>query len=558
MALALNSGQSLQALRQASTLVQGLSRRQKITMVAAVAGVVLAVVILVRVMAKPADASLYTGLQPADAQQVAAQLAALNIPYTLSADGASISVPAPDLDRARLQMAAQGLPHSGQLGFELFDKTNWSGSDFAEQVNYQRALEGELERTIETIQGVQTARVTLTMAHDSLFTAEERPAKGAVLLQLRGASLAPNMVSAIQHLVASSVENLSPANVAVMDSSGDLAVDGSGGAQGPSRLEHTLSQKIIATLAPIVGAAHVRASVSVALDPTSSDATQETYDPAGSAVLSSTRTSAGNPGTLVPAGVPGTTSNLPKVQAPGTNFQAQLGLSGGQGQESESATYAVSRSVDHVVRPAGTIQRMTAAVLVDDATATVTRNGHPASVPQPRSPQEMQQLQSLAAAAIGLNPTRGDVLTISNLAFAAPPPPVPAAPAPRSLPLSMPTMLRWLALAACLLLLGGLLIGRGMRSRKPAAASRAAAAQLSPGSELAAPNAAAAPPISNVNLENLNITEMLGANPDDTPPEVRQVLQLKDRVVERVRRDPAIAGRLVQVWMSKSRREERA
>lgn len=563
MALTLNSIQSLQSLRQAGTLVQGMNTRQKLVLAGSVLAVVVGLGLFVHFMSKPPDSVLYSGLSTGDEQQVASALAMLGVPYDLSADGASISVPQDQLDHARLGLAAQGLPHSGQLGFELFDKTNWSGSDFAEQVNYQRALEGELERTIETISDVRSARVHITMAHDSLFTSEERQAKAAVVLGLRDGTLAPTMVTAIQHLVASAVEHLDPKDVSILDSNGDIALAGNGEGLGQARLENQLSAKIVATLAPIVGAQHVRASVAVAYDPTSADNTQETYDPSSSAVLTSQRTIEGGGGESIPAGVPGTTSNLPPAQAAGTNFKAQLGLSGPQGQQSDSQTFAVSRTLNHTIRPAGTLQRITAAVVVDDASLTVVQKGHPQTVRQPRTQAEMQQFQNLAAAAIGLDPARGDELTVSNLPFNAPgadAEPAPAAPPTTLSPvfryLRLPLGGKWIAVGLGMLLLGGLMLGR-MR-RQPAAvpaAAQEAAAQIGTGAELA-PTTAAAPPEVRRETEMLNMTELLAADPEVTPPEVRQVLLLKERITDRVRRDPAIASRLVQVWMSK-RREDR-
>ncbi|HUX65945.1 MAG TPA: flagellar basal-body MS-ring/collar protein FliF [Terriglobales bacterium] len=567
MALSLNSANSLQSLRQAGTLVQGMSLRQKLILAGSTLAVVAAIGLFVYYMNPAPDSVLYSGLAPADAQQVTGALASLGVPYQLSPDDTSVSVPPDQLDRARLALAAQGLPHTGQLGFELFDKTNWSGSDFAEQVNYQRALEGELERTIETIQDVSSARVHITMAHDSLFTADERQAKAAVVLSLRDGNLQPNMVTAIQHLVASSVEHLSPARVSILDSNGDIALAGSGTLLSQARLEDQLSAKIVSTLAPIVGAQHVRASVNVAYDPTSADDTQETYDPTSSAVLTSQRSVEGGTATTAAAGVPGTTSNLPKAQAPGTNLNAELGLSSSPRQQSDSQTFAVSRTLDHTIRPAGTLQRITAAVVVDDSSQTVTQNGKTQTVRQPRSPAEMQQLQSLVAAAIGLDPARGDALTVTNLPFTAPAPlAAPSAPAPLATGnrfLRLPIGGKWIAVGVAGLLLVGLLFGR-MRRRPQAApapqaaalAAAAAAAQLPPGAELAVASPAGPPEVRR-EAEMLNMTELLAADPEITPPEVKQVLQLKARVAERVRREPAIASRLIQVWMSK-RREERA
>ncbi|MGH9483743.1 MAG: flagellar basal-body MS-ring/collar protein FliF, partial [Terriglobales bacterium] len=326
MANTANPGQSLVSLRQAGTqmgsMMGSMNSRQRLIVAGGVIGVLALLAWMVLRANQPNYTVLYSGLQASDIQQVSAKLGALAIPYQTGPNGASISVPAKQLARARMVLATAGLPHSGQQSFALFDKTNWSGSDFAEQVNYQRALEGDLERTIETMRDVRTARVQITQAHDSLFTTEERPAKAAVMVSLQDGELRPELVDSIRHLVAGAVDHLSPANVAVMDANGQIAL--STGQQTQSKLESDLQAKIIATLAPVVGAAHVRASVAVTYDPTAADDTQETYDPAASAVVSS-NTSRTGPTVIAPAnGVPGTTSNLPTAQAPGTNFKAQL------------------------------------------------------------------------------------------------------------------------------------------------------------------------------------------------------------------------------------------
>lgn len=552
-------GQSLLSLRQAGaqvgSMMGSMNPRQRLIVAGGVIGVLVLLAMLILRANQPRYTVLYANLQPNDAQQVTAKLDMLAIPYQTGVNGASISVPEAQLSRARLALAAAGLPHSNQQGFELFDKTNWSGSDFAEQVNYQRALEGQLERTIESMDDVRTAQVQITQAHDSLFTTEERPAKAAVVVNLRDGELRASLVSAIRHLVAGAVDHLAAQDVSVMDARGQVAL--SSGQQTQSKLESDLQAKIIATLAPIVGAAHVHASVAVAYDPTASDQTQETYNPAASAVVSSNVSRTG-PAVVAPAsGVPGTTSNLPTAQAPGTNFKAQLGLSGPQGQETQSQTFAVSRDVTHTTRAAGSIQRLTAAVVVDDATRTQTQGKKSISVDVPRSPAEMQQLQALAAAAIGLNPARGDVLTISNLPFYTPSaspaaPSQPAAPVPWSDRLPVP--LSWIAAALGALLLVVLALAMTLRGHPPAAQAPAPSAQLGVGEAMAPatphdPATQAAPP--EVEHEVLNMTELLEADPDATPPEVAHVLQLKERLSERVRREPAIAGRLIQGWMNK-------
>src|SRR5713226_2082046 len=152
---------------------------------------------------------LFSGLDGKDVQQVSQELAAAGIPYETTADGSGIQVPAEMLDKARMEVAAKGMPQTGRLGFELFDKPNWVGSEFDERVNYQRALEGELEHTIGTLGVVKSARVHLVLPQQSLFSGEQRMAKASVVLKLKRASMNPEEADAIRSLVAGSVENLS-------------------------------------------------------------------------------------------------------------------------------------------------------------------------------------------------------------------------------------------------------------------------------------------------------------------------------------------------------------
>ena len=163
---------------------------------------------------------LFSGLDGKDTQQVSQELAAAGIPYELTTDGTGIQVPADMVDKARMEVAAKGMPQTGRLGFELFDKPNWVGSEFDERVNYQRAMEGELEHTIETISAVRSARVHLVLPQPSLFTSEEKAAKASVVLKLKRGSVDPDQADAIRSLVAGSVENLSPDQVTLVDADG--------------------------------------------------------------------------------------------------------------------------------------------------------------------------------------------------------------------------------------------------------------------------------------------------------------------------------------------------
>ena len=241
--------------------------------------------------------TLYAGLDPDDARQTGLTLTQAQIPFDVGSNGTAILVPAAQLDKARLATAAKGGVKSGRMGFELFDKPNWVGSEFDEQVNYQRALEGELEHTVGTLSDIESARVHLVLTHDSLFREEERPAKASVVLKLRHGSLAEGEADAIRNLVASAVDGLNPDRVVLVDASGRLPL----GPRTPEALqlaaEQALEEKVVSTLEPITGAGNVRASVTLDYDQAATEETQETYDPNQTATLSMQRTeqSSGQP-----------------------------------------------------------------------------------------------------------------------------------------------------------------------------------------------------------------------------------------------------------------------
>ncbi len=192
---------------------------------AMVAGVLVVALMggMIWLMARPDWRTLYTGLEPDDARQIGQVLAQAQISFEPTPDGTGIRVPAAMLDKARLAAAAKGGVKSGRLGFEIFDKPNWVGSEFDEQVNYQRALEGELEHTVGTLADVESARVHLVLPHDSLFRDQERPAKASVVIKLRHRSLADGEAEAIRNLVASAVDGLTPDHVVLVDAGGQVA-----------------------------------------------------------------------------------------------------------------------------------------------------------------------------------------------------------------------------------------------------------------------------------------------------------------------------------------------
>jgi len=201
---------------QLKEMAAGLSGKQRAILLGGALLTAALLIVFVKLIGKPEMKPLYTNMEPADAQALAARLSEKRIPNEISTDGKTVSVPADQLDAARLEMASREMPRSGRLGFELFDKLSWGQTEFDEKVNYQRALEGELERTIQTLKDVESVRVHLVMPADSLFLDRERSAKASVILNLRG-RMNPEMQLAIARLVSGAVDRLSPESVTVID-----------------------------------------------------------------------------------------------------------------------------------------------------------------------------------------------------------------------------------------------------------------------------------------------------------------------------------------------------
>jgi len=384
----------------------------------------------VHLLATPNYKPLYKDLDPSDAQALAAQLDSQKIPHQISPDGKTVSVPEDKLDSARMQTASQGQPHSGRMGFELFDKMSWGQTEFDEKVAYQRALEGELERTIQTLSGVEKARVHIVLPTDSVFLDRQRSAKAAVILKLRRNGLSKDAVTAIAHLVSGAVDELQPEDVSIIDADSERSLGlGHEGPGNDEDEEARLSERLINTLEPVVGANAIRASVNVDHDRGSTDESDEKYDPNVSALLSMQRTEDVSGGTAIPAGVPGTTTNLPTpkpakpASASGTQNSsaaaqpASTTQSGMQSSKTESAQYGVNRSVVHTVTPAGRVQRITVALLVDDAVIKTVNKGKVTVTRQKRSQDELNKIQELAEAAIGFDAKRGDTISVQNLSF---------------------------------------------------------------------------------------------------------------------------------------------
>jgi len=440
-------------MNQILRLIGNLTLRQRVTIVAAAAAVVAGLIMFSRWSHERDFRPLYTSLSPEDGGAVVAKLKETGVEYRLSENGTTVMVPSARAAELRLQMAAAGLPKSGRMGFELFDKTNFGATDFTEQVNFRRALEGELERSMMALSEVEQARVHITFPKESIFLEARQPAKSSVLLKLRpGAKLSPANVLAVTHLVASAVDGLAPEAVSVLDMQGNLLnrprrgleADGTGSSEGfleyKRSLEKDLVAKIGAALEPLLGPEGFRASATVDCDFTAGEQTEETFDPARSVMVSQQRTEDIS-GAALASGMPGTASNLPRpISRPGS------GTSGGVARRTENIAYQSSRTTRHLRLPQGTLKRMSLAVLVDHTVRWEGAGAKTRRIVEPASPEKLKAVHDLVAAATGFTPDRGDLLTVENQPFEStlswePPAATPVAGPPADRPLPLPAWL---------------------------------------------------------------------------------------------------------------------
>lgn len=477
--------------------------------------------------------TLYAGMDSDDARQTAQVLVQAGIPFEPTPDGTAIRVPAAQLDKARLATAAKGAVKSGRLGFELFDKPNWVGSEFDEQVNYQRALEGELEHTVGSLADVQSARVHLVLPHDSLFRDQERPAKASVVIKLRHRSLADGEADAIRNLVASAVDGLAPDRVVLVDANGHLPLGPKTAEALQLSAEQLLEEKLVATLEPVTGPGNVRVSVTLDYDDQTTDVTQESYDPDKTVTLSMQRTEQTSGAQPVAAGVPGTASNAPNTHALPVYPQQ---VTAPQSAKTESGTYGASKTLRHTLQNPGRVRRMTAAIVVNDRLMQAASRGK-AALWQARSPDELQNLTLLAQAAVGYDASRGDMLTVKDLAFEGNRTQA-AVPLPRQLLAEAegsPVLVKYLTLLIGLLLVLAFGIRPALRRIGGASSTRVAGNK---GGVKELPGAASAA-----------FAELKPAEPAEVDPARQRNRDIFQQVAERLKREPTQSSRLLQSWI---------
>jgi flagellar M-ring protein FliF len=402
------------------------------TQLATIAGAFVVVVAIVAGSAwwlnTPDYALLFSEMDSESAAQVVTRLKSMKVQYRIDPGGGAIRVPSDQVDELRMEFSSQGMPSSGRIGFEIFDRTAFGATEFLEKVNYRRALEGEIARTIATLSEVSNARVHIAMGKDSLF-GEPRPAKASVVLKLRGQrQLSASAISGISNMVAASVEGLGPESVVILDSFGRPLARPQADANDPlgaaqldrqQRLERDLSTKVIALLEPVVGAERVRVNVALKLNPNTSEETEEKFDP-NTVIRSVQRTSdiANTPGGI--GAVAGARSNLPPQPADPKTPQVVV-PGAGTARTAETTNYEVSKTTRRVLQPPGDVARLSVAVILDDDhVQKKEQDGTVSTVRQPRKTEEIQKIQALVAAAVGLDTERGDLLTVENVSFDEP------------------------------------------------------------------------------------------------------------------------------------------
>jgi flagellar M-ring protein FliF len=375
------------------------------------------------VIAEPPMAILYSGLEPREAGAVAAKLDATNVPYEQRGDGGTILIPADQVSRIRMQLATEGLPSAG-VGYEIFDKSDTFGtSAFVQNVNRLRALEGELARTIRSIESIESARVHLVIPERQVFAQANQTPSASVVLKTR-VRLGNGQVSAVQHLVASAVAGLAPNDVAIVDERGELLAGRNGETQDDialaqedraSAFEERMRQRVENIVASVVGPGRTRVQVAADMDFNRLTETSESFDP-DSRVIRSSQTveqNSSEQGARTAAAV-SVGTQLPGAAQP---VQTDTGPNSASTRNEETINYEISKSTKTLVQDAGTVKKLSVAVVVD-GTYTTDANGTRSYAP--RSEADMANITALVRSAVGFNETRGDQVQVTNMRFAEP------------------------------------------------------------------------------------------------------------------------------------------
>ena len=563
-----------QLFAQLRKLAASLSAKQLVGLGVVFVAVIGVVVGSAYYISQPTYSLLVGDMDAETANAVIGKLKTNKIAYQLSDGGRSVSVPVEKVDELRLEMSSGGLPSAGRIGFEIFDKPAFGTTEFLEHVNYRRAIEGELARTIGTLSEVASARVHIAMAKESLFVDEDQPAKASVVLRLKAnRPLAQATVHGIANLVAGSVESLRPESVVILDTYGrpltkpaddDTALGSAAQADRQQQIERDLTQRVVALLEPVVGEGRVRVNVAAHLNPESVEETEERWDPASVVRSRQTTTETGatagsnggvagaranQPSALSTAATNPANAAAPAVTsvAAGSSVAALLAPTP-PGKSSEITNYEVGKTTRHTISPQGSLAKLSVAVILDDERVAAKDGAAPTT--KSWDPDGLKRVHGLVAAAVGFDEGRGDQLTVENIAFdVAPAEPEPPKPTVMqqftdALKEQWPGALRGIAIfgLAMLALFGVLRPIARAATRTVTAAALPAAAGVAPGA-----SAARLPTVKD--LEGQIEAELDAATPRD-----RRLPVLTKRVAKLASDEPEQLARIVRGWIAEGDR----
>jgi flagellar M-ring protein FliF len=530
--------------KQLADFWASLPTLKRVALVAVTSIVLISVLALSVLGSRVTYGTLYSELSTEDAAAIVEKLKTAQIPHRLEAGGAAILVPEERIPALRLELAASGLPQGGKVGFEIFDRSRIGATEFEQQVNLRRALEGELSRSVMSVNGVKAARVHLVLPERRLFAAREESASASVVIKLENShNFGRREVAAIVHLVAAAVPTLSKERVSVVSTEGVTLhrpnSDASGGgdladlqAEQARIMASQIESEAQAQLERVLGPGNADVRVNLLLDASARERTEELYEPTKTALRSEQKVEEGAAiGEAGVAGVPGAKTNLPDAQDEGPVAEAAPAQTGGGGVRSQTRNWEIQKITQKTTTPPGDIRRLSVAVLLN---GRYEKKGEKlAFVPLP--PEEVKSLEEVVKRAVGYNPERGDTVTVQATQFAKLDAGEPGAPPGI---FGGKTWLPYAIGAAALVLVLATLI-LVVRTKKPKLAAAEAPAVLA---ELGAASANAQ-------------AALLGAQERQRFLEEPQIAaEIRSHALELAAKDPATAAVVLKAWL----REEHA
>ncbi len=398
-----------------------LSTGKKVSLALVSVGVMVGVLGISHFSSKPDYQVLFSNLSMSDSSAVTQALTESGVPFRMSKDGTSVMVPAKSVLQSRMNLATAGIPSGGSVGFEVFDKSVFGMTEFVQKLNYQRALQGELQRTINSFTEIRSSRVHISKPERRLFTKDQNEPKASVVLKMSSRRrLGKEKVMGIAHLVASAVEGLDPEKVSIIDTNGRVLYGGEAGDEmarlSSTQLEYKnsiqtgIEKRVTSMLESVVGVGKVVTRVSADIDFRRVEKTEKKYDPNSQVSRSEQRSENKSTGAQGPTGVTGTASNVPGG--------GQAGVTPGkpalQSNTQETINYEINEVVSHVVEATGLIKRLSIAVVIDGVHTTADDGTRSFA---PRTADELKKLEKLVTNAVGIDKKRGDKIAIEGAQF---------------------------------------------------------------------------------------------------------------------------------------------